>query len=382
MKVRFFYISLGFVLFIWLCGCGDAVVSPGQVAELLAASEAGVLDVPAEVWSAMALQSEKQARLNRNRVETLKEGSDFFALYQAFYTKYIDAEGIAIVAPDSVEDKFLVCARDLVVVMTSKRPELRERFLSKHGKFYLVLVRYPEKLADMPENRLSGFVLNFEGPKTERRYPAIPNSCYHNSATHIEGYCYAHVPSRRGPLLPVRILANEFAHALHLEMARLDPGFEEKIRQANAAVGGAAWAYPENWADMVSDWFHLDPLPGKNRHEDFLKGELGPFAEILDEWFPRVYYILKYKSDTSIWGGPMTFLSGTWVSADEYTFEDTVENPKKRQFTGEFAAEKAEIQHELDSSTENNLGIFGFHKGKPRLKEAGRFFTTDADKVP
>ena len=38
--------------------------------------------------------------------------------------------------------------------------------------------------------------------------------------------------------------------------------------------------------------------------------------------------------------------------------------------------------HELDSSTENNLGIFGFHKGKPRLKEAGRFFTTDADKVP
>ena len=38
--------------------------------------------------------------------------------------------------------------------------------------------------------------------------------------------------------------------------------------------------------------------------------------------------------------------------------------------------------HELDSSTENNLGIFGFHKGKPRLKEAGRFFTTDTDKVP
>ena len=38
--------------------------------------------------------------------------------------------------------------------------------------------------------------------------------------------------------------------------------------------------------------------------------------------------------------------------------------------------------HELDSSTENNLGIFGFHKGKPRLKEAGRFFTTAADKAP
>lgn len=38
--------------------------------------------------------------------------------------------------------------------------------------------------------------------------------------------------------------------------------------------------------------------------------------------------------------------------------------------------------HELDSSTENNLGIFGFHKGKPRLKEAGSFFSTEADKAP
>ena len=38
--------------------------------------------------------------------------------------------------------------------------------------------------------------------------------------------------------------------------------------------------------------------------------------------------------------------------------------------------------HELDSITENNLVLFGFHRGHPRLKEAGRFFSTDADKAP
>ena len=39
--------------------------------------------------------------------------------------------------------------------------------------------------------------------------------------------------------------------------------------------------------------------------------------------------------------------------------------------------------HELDSVTENNLGIFGFHKGKPRLKkDEGNFFTTEKDKAP
>ena len=37
--------------------------------------------------------------------------------------------------------------------------------------------------------------------------------------------------------------------------------------------------------------------------------------------------------------------------------------------------------HEIDSITENNLGIFGYHKGKPRLKDEGNFFTTEADKI-
>ncbi len=38
--------------------------------------------------------------------------------------------------------------------------------------------------------------------------------------------------------------------------------------------------------------------------------------------------------------------------------------------------------HELDSITENNLGIFGFHKGKARLSDEGNFFTSDKDKAP
>ena len=38
--------------------------------------------------------------------------------------------------------------------------------------------------------------------------------------------------------------------------------------------------------------------------------------------------------------------------------------------------------HELDSITENNLGIFGLRKGKARLKDEGNFFTTEADKAP
>lgn len=38
--------------------------------------------------------------------------------------------------------------------------------------------------------------------------------------------------------------------------------------------------------------------------------------------------------------------------------------------------------HQLDSITENNLGIFGFHKGKPRLQDEKKFFTAEKDKAP
>ena len=37
--------------------------------------------------------------------------------------------------------------------------------------------------------------------------------------------------------------------------------------------------------------------------------------------------------------------------------------------------------HELDTSTENNLGIFGFHKGKPRIEKFIKL-TREADKAP
>jgi hypothetical protein len=37
--------------------------------------------------------------------------------------------------------------------------------------------------------------------------------------------------------------------------------------------------------------------------------------------------------------------------------------------------------HELDSSTENNLGIFGFHKGKPRVEKFIKV-TRETDKAP
>ena len=43
-----------------------------------------------------------------------------------YYTKYIDADGIAIVSGDLVDDRFLQVTRHIALVMTSKLPGLRE----------------------------------------------------------------------------------------------------------------------------------------------------------------------------------------------------------------------------------------------------------------
>ena len=84
----------------------------------------------------------------------------FHELQKAYYTKYIDAAGIAIVAPQHIRTKDLLDARDAIVVMTSKHPELRERFLSKHGMFYMVLFPDIWEQREMPESLLDYSRLN------------------------------------------------------------------------------------------------------------------------------------------------------------------------------------------------------------------------------
>src|SRR5215510_15903158 len=48
-----------------------------------------------------------------------------------FYKKYTDALGIAIVSSDKVPDAALLVARDVVIHMLAKRPDLRQEMINK-----------------------------------------------------------------------------------------------------------------------------------------------------------------------------------------------------------------------------------------------------------
>ncbi len=56
---------------------------------------------------------------------------------ESFYNRYIDADGLAIIGKDCTADKYFIAAKNAYLLMTSKRPELRDRL---RGNTYLTVV--------------------------------------------------------------------------------------------------------------------------------------------------------------------------------------------------------------------------------------------------
>ena len=80
-----------------------------------------------------------------------------------FYDKYIDAGGIAILAPSDrtsradVDDEYLFATREIILTMTSKRPELRQVMSPENGfRYVLVGVTFVKEVNMPRELRLFG----------------------------------------------------------------------------------------------------------------------------------------------------------------------------------------------------------------------------------
>ena len=85
-----------------------------------------------------------------------------------FYDKYIDAGGIAILAPSDrtshvdVDDEYLFATREIILTMTSKRPELREVMSPENGfRYVLVGVSFAREVNMPRELRYTGGVAGF-----------------------------------------------------------------------------------------------------------------------------------------------------------------------------------------------------------------------------
>lgn len=68
-----------------------------------------------------------------------------------FYQKYVDAEGIPIIASAKVEDKALLLTRDIVIYMLSERPDVRHAMIKDGTR--VGLMASSETTMDIPEQR-------------------------------------------------------------------------------------------------------------------------------------------------------------------------------------------------------------------------------------
>ena len=79
----------------------------------------------------------------------------------AYYRKYIDAEGMPILSSRFVRDEALLQARRIVVAMLSRIPEAKAEMLACH--FRVGVIGANENVTDMPENRM----MNIWWPETD-----------------------------------------------------------------------------------------------------------------------------------------------------------------------------------------------------------------------
>lgn len=210
---------------------------------------------------------------------------------KAFYTKYIDAEGIAIIADAAVKDIDVIWARHVVLTMTAKRPELREFFQMEDG-FYLVLLGSRTPAEDMP------LILG--------DYNAFrQNTCSLHGGR--MGTCWAQITLQDDTASRLSQFTHEFAHALERIIEHLEPGFfdkqkfayeqaKERWKEQGAKTRALAHAYLKNereyWAYGTEDWFYYinhPNIPFISWHETYEEfAEKDPLLyELYDEWFPK-----------------------------------------------------------------------------------------------
>ena len=68
-----------------------------------------------------------------------------------FYKKYTDALGIPVVSSEKVPDQALLVARDIMIHMLAKRPDVREAMVAR--KLRVVVMAQSESTTDLPEQR-------------------------------------------------------------------------------------------------------------------------------------------------------------------------------------------------------------------------------------
>lgn len=307
--------KLLFLILIALCfyisGCGDEGIETVLHDIGAAPSAQGVVgpvpeDVKEIIWGkdVDTLMAELEDAHDRGgNVDHLIHPICYRREQEAYYQKYISAAGVAIMGNGYIDDRFFYAARDIVLGMTQKRPELRALLTpsrenrpgatqldtihditglptpSRH--FRMVLVHNAMSFTSVPEFHLGNGTIQYRvAPGLGSFWPSIAWS-------YVGGYQHSE------KIWIYDVFSHEFAHAIHAAIRLLDPTFEDRLQAAYESVikkdfnlvatRGSALEY---WANSAAYWF--DNLVGQpNLHDLFRETDALMYA-LLEEWFDLI----------------------------------------------------------------------------------------------
>ena len=204
--------------------------------------------------------------------------------------KYLDVEDITITGSGKVSDEVFYAAKEIILTITAKRPEIR----SKLSGYECILIARGESVAAALEWD-EGVTGNTGSALTPQGYLGFP------------GRFASVIEKNRKP--DMGVFVHEFGHAVHSIISTIDPGFDGSLTLSyNHAMKLGLWAdkyfsednweleYPperEYWAEGVRMWYYVGNGQEFETREAFKKYDPG-LTNLLSLWLseediPRGY---------------------------------------------------------------------------------------------
>ena len=213
-----------------------------------------------------------------------------------FYQKYLDADGLPIVASSIVPDRVLFTARDMIDEMLALREDIRVAIAAQEVR--VAVMAHGSVLTDLPEfSGLTEFSPEVSWDERTRGGGVGPTDTRPVVAIAEENLlCYG-----GDDVFPYEdIFVHEFAHAvLNMGIERLPGGgeFRRRLEVAYAdALEAGLWESTyagenpdEYWAEGVQSWFGLNDPPGPIHNEVNTRVELEAYDPVLASLIREVF---------------------------------------------------------------------------------------------
>lgn len=313
--MRFKFFLLPIVLCLCFTACGeeriqgvlyDAIVPPAEVQT----------ELPPEVWESVKRVA-PLIMFGDPILDDPERFEQFTSQLKAYYNRYINGGGVAIIGNEAVADKYFHRCRKATMVLTSKHPYLQEWRRSPLKKTFLnrdswYLQNFPPEKYDV---QIPFYITIHPANVGEDYYSEMPPELVVYAKSSPDGvltfpgscsyhFCYADIKPPHAYVGPgIRTFVHEFGHVLDYVISRYDPEFRPKLSKAyKTALELATWKgqYAEKnsaeyWAEGVEfwylqigamEWHRAYRIPAFESYEAFADHDPLLF-ELLDEWLPR-----------------------------------------------------------------------------------------------